>query len=62
LQRLANNTEIAQQAIKNLVKNASQVSLCSCSEALKNTIVTPAEMIPTETRQKLGIFIEKYLN
>jgi len=58
---LKRNTEIAQKAIKNLVEILPQETTCDCKNALKNAIMTKADLIPDQARKKVGLFIDKYL-
>lgn len=58
---LSHNTQIAQQAIRNLVQNLKPERMCECENAMANTIITHPERIPPETRQKLDLLVRKYL-
>ena len=58
---LTHNTQIAQQAISNLMQNLQSERHCDCSTALANAIITQPERIPPETRQKLDLLVRKYL-
>lgn len=58
---LAQNTQIAQQAIRLLVRNLPDERNCDCGHALENAIITQPASIPTETRQKLDLIVGKYL-
>jgi 5'-methylthioadenosine phosphorylase len=58
---LRRNTEIAQQAITNLVIHLNPERACECGNALSNAIITQPERIPPETRQKLDLLVRKYL-
>jgi len=59
---LNRNASIAQQAIVNLVKQFRSERTCECNRALKNAIITDPRVIPAETRQRLGILVDKYLS
>ena len=59
---LNRNASIAQQAIVNLVKQFRSERTCECNHALKNAIITDPRVIPAETRQRLGILVDKYLS
>jgi len=61
IRRLAQNTELAQESIRNLVGIIDTDQSCSCHEALKNTIITNPANIPDETRKKLDLLVGKYL-
>ena len=55
------NTEIAQKAIANLVKNLPMKRMCNCKNALKDAIMTRKDLISDESKKKLGLLINKYL-
>ena len=55
------NTSIAQQAIRNMSKALKAGRDCGCGEALADAIITRADAIPAETRQRLSLLIDKYL-
>ena len=58
---LQRNTAIAQQAVRNLAKNIQSRRTCPCPNALANALITNRAVIPSETRQRLGLLVEKYL-
>jgi 5'-methylthioadenosine phosphorylase len=58
---LHRNTAIAQEAVRNLVKRLRPERNCTCSSALANALITDRAAIPPETRQRLGLFVGKYL-
>lgn len=58
---LKHNTSIAQQAIASLAQNLQPERQCDCGSALSNALITQAEHIPPETRQKLDLLVRKYL-
>jgi 5'-methylthioadenosine phosphorylase len=58
---LNRNTQLAQQAIVNLVRILGPERSCNCEQTLANTLIThPNAMLP-DTRQKLGLLLDKYL-
>lgn len=57
---LHQNTEIAQQAILNLVNNLDEKNDCECQNHLKDAIMTQKEKISDETRKKIAPIIQKY--
>ncbi len=59
---LNRNAVVAQQTIHNLVKHHQPDRACQCGCSLKTALITDPRVIPTETRQRLGIFVDKYLN
>jgi 5'-methylthioadenosine phosphorylase len=58
---LHRNTSIAQQAVRNLVKQLRPERNCSCSDALADALLTDRAVIPPETRQRLGLLLGKYI-
>jgi len=58
---LNQNTQIAQQCVKNLTANLPNVYTCDCSNALANALITRPDVIPVETRQRLGLLVDRYL-
>lgn len=59
---LNKNAVVARQSITNLVKNYQPERSCQCGSALQTALITDHKVIPAETRQRLGIFVDKYLN
>jgi 5'-methylthioadenosine phosphorylase len=55
------NVATARKIIKAAVKNLSGPRTCGCGEALRYAIMTPKELIPGVTRQKLDVLMGKYL-
>ena len=58
---LYRNTHIAQQAVRNLVRNLKPDRDCDCPTALASALITNPAVIPAETRVKLGLLVDKYL-
>jgi len=61
IQTLQRNVTVVQEAIRNLVKQLPAPKTCGCEHALANALITNPAAIPPETRQKLGLLVEKYL-
>ena len=59
---LHRNSQLAQSAVRNLVKDLSQVRNCTCSQALASALITVPEAVPPETREKLNWLVGKYLH
>jgi 5'-methylthioadenosine phosphorylase len=59
---LNHNTELAQLAIRHLVRNFSEQRPCSCKDALAEAIITAPGAIRPATRKKLGLLVDKYLS
>lgn len=59
---LKRNTAVAQQAVKTLVRNLNPQRDCNCPHAMADAFITDPGVIPAETRQKLHLLVEKYLD
>jgi 5'-methylthioadenosine phosphorylase len=59
---LNRNTEVAQQAILNLISNLPPERECECPQAMADAFITDPGVIPPETRQQLHLLVEKYLD
>ncbi|HCR72672.1 MAG TPA: S-methyl-5'-thioadenosine phosphorylase [Anaerolineae bacterium] len=59
IQTLNKNTDIAQEAIRNLVKDLPKRK-CNCENALSTALITNPKAIPTETMKKLELLVKKY--
>ena len=62
IETLNRNTKIAQEAVHNLVSKLNPERLCDCEHALASALITDLDVIPPETRQRLGILVDKYLD
>jgi 5'-methylthioadenosine phosphorylase len=60
IQTLNKNTEIAQEAIHNLVKGLKKERTCACNSALSSALITSPDIVPADTRKKLELLIGKY--
>ncbi|MFH1524646.1 MAG: S-methyl-5'-thioadenosine phosphorylase [Chloroflexota bacterium] len=58
---LNQNTAIAQQAVRNLLKRLKSERSCACVDAMATALITHPSAIPPETRQKLDLLVKKYL-
>ncbi|MDP1715921.1 MAG: S-methyl-5'-thioadenosine phosphorylase [Anaerolineales bacterium] len=61
IQTLNKNTEIAQKAIRNLVRNLNKERACNCEQALAAALITNPKVVPAKTRKKLDLLISKYI-
>lgn len=59
---LNRNTQLAQQAVRNLVRSLPDERSCPCGSALATALITHREAIPGESRRRLGVLVEKYLD
>jgi len=58
---LNRNTQVAQQAVRNLAHALTPERPCDCPRALAGALITRLDAIPPEARQKLGLLVDKYL-
>lgn len=59
---LLKNTDVAQRTIREMIKLTNQTVACSCGNALADALITDKTVVPQDTKEKLHIFIDKYLN
>jgi 5'-methylthioadenosine phosphorylase len=58
---LKKNTEIAQQALRQLIRELPAARTCDCGTALKSALTTQRDHIVPEARQRLSLLVDKYL-
>jgi 5'-methylthioadenosine phosphorylase len=58
---LHKNTQLAQQSIRNLIRDLNPERPCECPNALASALITQHDVIPAETRDRLGLLVDKYL-
>lgn len=56
------NTDHAQEAIRNLVRDYDPERPCDCPTALQSALITAPDAVPEETREKLRLLVGKYLD
>jgi 5'-methylthioadenosine phosphorylase len=56
------NLEAAQQALRNLAKTYRSHRDCGCKDTLSTSLSTNKDKIPAETRSKLSLLVDKYLD
>ena len=61
IQTLNKNTATAQEAVRILASQLKRERDCECGEALASALITRRDVIPSETRQKLDLLVNKYL-
>lgn len=61
IRTLNKNTEVAQEAIRLLVRSLKPERTCACRHALADALITRRDIIPAATRQKLDLLIGKYI-
>jgi 5'-methylthioadenosine phosphorylase len=61
IQTLNKNTTLAQESVRILASKLKHERDCECGQALATALITRKDVIPSETRQKLGLLVEKYL-
>jgi 5'-methylthioadenosine phosphorylase len=62
LRTLQANTELAKRAIKYMAAHLPESRTCACQHALRDALITRADVVPDATRRKLGPLIERYLS
>ena len=55
------NVAAAKKILAEAVRTVPEKMECACGSALGCALITPAEHVPRQTREKLGIIAEKYL-
>ena len=58
---LNKNTALAQEAVRILAKNLKPERTCDCERALSTALITHRDAIPSDTRKKLDLLINKYI-
>jgi 5'-methylthioadenosine phosphorylase len=61
MQNLNKNITHAKQIIQDVVPRIPEKRDCICASALEKTIMTDPEVIPEETRKRIGLIVDKYL-
>jgi 5'-methylthioadenosine phosphorylase len=61
IQTLDKNTQLAQEAIRNLVTAFETERTCGCNSALAGALITQPDAIAPETRKKLKLLLQKYI-
>jgi 5'-methylthioadenosine phosphorylase len=61
IETLLKNTDVAQRAVRNLVKALHPSPSCACGSALATAIITQQGSVPTDTRQRLDLLVRKYI-
>ena len=61
IQTLHKNTQLAQEAVRLLVRNLRPERNCDCKHALSSALITRKDAIPPATLQKLDLLVNKYL-
>ena len=62
VQNLLQNVRTAQTIVKRMASSTSGASACGCGSALETAIITSRDLIPPETRKRLGLLVDKYLD
>lgn len=58
---LMKNVTVSQQTVRLALGRLPAVRECACASALKDALVTPAELVPQATRERLAPLIDKYV-
>ena len=62
VQNLMQNVRTAQTIVRRMASTAIETASCGCDRALENAIITSRNLIPLETRMRLGLLVDKYLD
>ena len=62
IKTLHQNTNFAQEAIRNLAKSIKEESKCSCQDSLASAVITNPDAINAETKEKLQLLMGKYIS
>jgi len=57
---LLKNVEVSQRAVQLALARLPSSRDCPCADALKDAIITPMELVPATTKERLAPFIKKY--
>lgn len=60
LEVMRHNIETSRTMIREAVRMLPEKRTCGCGESLRNTIMTPAKLVPAKTRKDLAPIIGKY--
>ena len=60
IETLNKNTEVAQEAIRNLARDLTTKRTCDCNQALASAPITRKDVIPPATHEKVELLIRKY--
>jgi 5'-methylthioadenosine phosphorylase len=58
---MKHNIETSKEMIRETVRMMPDTRSCGCVTALRNTIMTPAKLIPVKTKRDLALIIGKYM-
>lgn len=58
---LHQNAENATKVVRAAITSLPTETTCSCRDALRHAILTDRKLIPVETKERLGILLNKYL-
>jgi 5'-methylthioadenosine phosphorylase len=61
VRNLSANTQVAQQAIRNLIPKLQGELHCDCDKALADAIITQRSVIPDQVKKEMHLLIEKYV-
>jgi 5'-methylthioadenosine phosphorylase len=61
VRNLLSNVETGKRILTHALPRLEPSGGCPCAHALKDAIITPMELVPAETKDRLGPLIQKYL-
>ncbi len=61
VQNLSHNVRLAQATVAALIPAISQSRMCACGNALESALMTQPDLVPDETKSRLGPLLARYL-
>jgi 5'-methylthioadenosine phosphorylase len=61
IQNLNRNVAMAKRAVANTIGSLPSRTDCTCSQALASALITSPELVPSETKERLGPIIGRYM-
>ena len=55
------NVLAPEKAVRNLARNFSIQRNCECDRALAGALLTKENIIPSETKEKVSLLVQKYI-
>lgn len=62
IKTLNENTTVAQNSIRELIRAEASPTTCSCGYALRDALISDRNIIPQETKARLSLLINKYIH
>ena len=59
---LMKNVDTARNIIRNVAARVPTERECGCGQALETAIITSRDLVPSDTREKLSLLVDKYMD